>query len=231
MLSLIGHILDFIRYPQLTRIPRNIERPFSLLLQLTLLCLFTGISAGIVLSLLISTKLIPPIGPTLMDDGRVSPYMLVLGPLVLGPLGEEIVFRGQLRRLGASIFFVALIPGAILSLALGTYWAFVISPFIFLILYLIYRFNLAGSTTLKYQFWERIFPWHFHLSTICFALMHLANFERGLALLPLGILYTLPQLSVGLIFGYTRMNYGLKYSIALHAMYNFLPAVLLFLKY
>lgn len=231
MLELVDDLIAYLKRPYLAFIPEKVNKPFNLLFKLALICIILGIGCGMLTGMLIGLKLIPDPGPSVIDHKKMSKIMLFVMAVVWAPLAEELVFRAQLRRFTGSIAFIAFICGACLSMLFKTDWAFLVSPLIFIILYLIYRYNLARSITLKFEFWERIFPWHFHLTAICFSLMHLSNYEKGINLLPLGILYTLPQLAVGLVLGYTRMNYGLKYSIALHAMYNFFPVLLFISKY
>ncbi|MBB6499474.1 type II CAAX prenyl endopeptidase Rce1 family protein [Pedobacter cryoconitis] len=230
MSNLNFELIAYLKNPYLTRIPEKVEHPFLLVFRLGLICLVVGITGGLILGGLIGLKLIPDPGQSSISRTSMSRPVLFIFAVFIGPLVEELVFRAQLRRLSASIAFVAFICGAILTTILQTNWAFMISPFVFVLLYLIYRYRLAGSVTVKFQFWERIFPWHFHLTAICFALVHLSNFENGTGMLSLGLLYTLPQLGVGLILGYTRMNYGLKYSYALHALYNLGPMLLFLYK-
>jgi len=227
---LLRNILFYLNHPRLVRIPDKPENPAVLLLRLTLICLVAGIISGVFSGLLTGTGLIPGPGPSVPDTNAMPKIMLVLGPLILAPVAEEIIFRAQLRRISASILFIALIAGTVLSGLTATKWGYLISPFVFMVLYMVYRFTVTASLTRKYRFWHYIFPLHFHLTAVCFALIHLVNFEKGIHLLPLGILYTLPQLSTGLILGYTRMNYGLKYAIVLHALYNCLPVLLLIFR-
>ena len=231
MLDLIHGLTSYLKHPYLTRITEKVDKPFVLLLKLAFICLIAGIGCGMLLGILIALKLIPEPGPSVLDKKTMLKPVLFIMAVIWAPLSEELLFRAQLRRFTGSLLFISFICGAFLSAIIETNWAFLVSPFIFIVLYLVYRYNLARSVTLKFQFWERIFPWHFHLTAICFALVHLSNFEKGISLLPLGILYTLPQLVVGLVLGYARMNYGLKYSFALHAMYNFFPVLLFIFKY
>lgn len=231
MTTLTKALLSYLRYPALVSIPKNPERPFLLLLRLTVICIFAGVGAGLFSEMLVHLKLIPDPGPSLLDRKDMSHMAFFFAAVLVAPVIEELTFRAQLRRFTGLILFVAFACGILLTGFTGTYWAFLISPFIFVILFVIYRYTLAGSVSRKFLFWQRVFPWHFHFTAICFALVHLTNFEKGITLLPLGILYTLPQFAIGLVLGFTRMNYGLRYSIGLHSLYNLSLAVLLFSKY
>lgn len=231
MTALIKDLLSYLKHPVLISIAKNVHQPLLLLLRLAVICIFAGIAAGLFSGMLVKLKLIPDPGPSLLDRKDVSHMAFFIGAVFVAPVMEELIFRAQLKRFTGLILFIAFVCGILLTAITGTYWAFLISPFIFLILFVIYRYTLAGSVSRKFGFWQRVFPWHFHFTAICFALVHLSNFEKGIALLPLGILYTLPQFVIGLVLGYTRMNYGLKYSMALHSLYNLSFAILLFSKY
>ena len=227
MIDQIRALGAYLSSPYLSKIPKKAERPVAMLFNLAAICVFTGIVAGMFSGILVKAGLIPDPGPGVLDDNKISKTAFYLGAVFFAPLLEESIFRAQLRRFSGSLIFIAFICGAVLTAFTNTFWAFLISPPIFVILFVAYRYTLAGSVSRKYQFWERVFPWYFHFTAICFALVHLSNFEKGISLLPFGILYTLPQLAIGLILGYARMNYGLKYSMALHALYNLSLMVLL----
>ncbi|HEY0176161.1 MAG TPA: CPBP family glutamic-type intramembrane protease [Pedobacter sp.] len=231
MFGLRKALSGYLSYPGLTVIPEQVQRPLNLLLKLTVICITAGVAAGLFSGMLVHLKLIPDPGPSLLENKEVSHFEFFIGAVCIAPVIEELIFRAQLRRFSASILFFSFICGVLLSSLTGTNWAFLISPVIFIPLFIIYRYTLAGSVTRKFMFWKRVFPWHFYFTAICFGLVHLGNYEKGITLLPLGIIYTLPQLAIGLVLGFTRMNYGLKYSMALHALYNLSLAVLLFSKY
>ncbi|WP_175470578.1 CPBP family glutamic-type intramembrane protease [Pedobacter hartonius] len=223
-------LLFYLRRPRLVSAPSSVWNPVFILLRLSFICVLVGGMAGYISETLVFNHLIPDPGPSILDHRDVSQFQFFMGAVFVAPVIEEWIFRAQLKRFSATILFMTFILGLICSAVAKTYWAFLVSPVIFGIVFILYRFTIAGSVTQKFIFWNRIFPWHFHLTAICFALVHLANFEKGIALLPLGILYTLPQLAIGLVLGFTRMCYGLKYSIALHSLYNLFFTILLFIK-
>lgn len=229
MIELINDIKAYLSAPCLVSLPQKVNRPWLLLFRLAVICLGAGIGGGMLSGILVQSGLIPGPGPSVLDPQKMSQTAFFFGAVVFAPVIEESIFRAHLRRFSGGILFVSFVFGIILSGLTKTYWAFLITPFIFTVLFIIYRFTIAGSITRKYRFWTKAFPWYFHFTAICFALVHLGNFEKGISLLPLGILYTLPQLAIGLVLGYARMNYGLKYAIALHALYNLsLTALFLF---
>lgn len=220
----------YTKRPWINSVPDKSKDPLLTLAKLMIVCLLLCYLTGYFGSMLIHLQLIPDPGPTLLDHNDVSRFQFFMGAVLLAPLFEELIFRAQLIRFSGMLFLVSLIPGILLAAILKTYWAFLVSPLVFGILFMTYRFTVAGSVSRKFKLWKRLFPWHFHLTAVCFALLHLANFEKGIALLPLGLLYTLPQLTIGLILGFTRMIYGLKYSIALHSLYNLFFVTILFIQ-
>jgi hypothetical protein len=68
------------------------------------------------------------------------------------------------------------------------------------------------------RWFSAIFPLLFWIATLSFALVHLANFDKGslAVLLPL----VLPQLVLGMLVGYLRVRIGLWAAILLHAAHN-----------
>lgn len=226
MSDLKQDIYTYLRYPVL-RVPEKPEKPWRTMAGLLLITLVAATLASLFNYTLIASGLIPGPGTTPAGEPE-SRWLLLAGALFLGPLMEEITFRMQLRYLWTNLIFLAFICGALLSTWTGTQWAYLVSPPVFVLLYVLYRFNLAGSISRKHQFRKKYFPFYFHFTAISFAYFHWGNFSSEAALLPFGLIYTLPQLACGLLFGYVRMRYGLLYSIVLHCCYNLLPALLLF---
>lgn len=228
---LLDIIFGYIADPTIAKI-RKIPFPPFMIIMLTAICLMLGVAGGFISDILIHFKMIPDPGPSILDDKSVTHFQFFVGSVFMAPVLEELIFRAQLRRISWSIAFVAFICGVLLSAFTGTYWAFLISPVIFAIIFIVYRYTIASDgLNSKFRFWTMVYPWYFHFTAICFALVHLSNFERGIALLPLGILYTLPQFAIGLVLGFTRMNFGLKYSIIVHSLYNLTLTILLLSKY
>lgn len=230
MTSIFLMFLWYIKWPWMHAVPGRLRNPLLVLSRLTVICLLAGAAAGYFSQMLVHFKLIPDPGPTVLDPNAVSKFQFFMGAVLIAPILEELIFRAQLKRFSGMLLFISFICGALLSAILKTYWAFLVSPVIFGILFMVYRFTIAGSVTRKFVFWKRVYPWHFHLTAICFALLHLANFQKGLDLLPFGLLYTLPQLAIGLVLGFTRIFYGLRYSIALHSLYNLFFVTALFIQ-
>lgn len=230
MASLFTQACNYVKSPELITFQR-IKKPVQIVSGLLLIALILGITGGIISGILIKTNLIPSPGPSLLEHTNMPRLQFLFAAVIMAPIVEEAIFRWQLKRFTGGIVFVAFMCGVVISALLKTRWGFLCSIPIFITLFVVYRFTLADSITRKFQFWKSVFPWHFHFTAICFALVHLANFEKGISLLPFGLLYTLPQFLLALLLGYTRMNYGLKYSIVLHSLYNLSFAILLLTKH
>lgn len=230
MFSLLKHLLQYLRRPYLAHLPAVVEKPWWLLCRLLLICLGTALLSLVLTGLLQRPGLIK--APAGDPDAMEMPfYQFAAMAVLVSPLLEELLFRAQLRRLSAGILFLSFSLGALLSLLTGTRWALLISPFIFLPLFILYRSRCCYSLRVKYDLWKRLFPWHFYFTASGFALVHLLNYQPGSGLFPAGLPYLLPQLCTGLVLGYTRMNYGLKYAVLLHVLYNAVPVLLLLWHY
>ena len=152
-------------------------------------------------------------------DGLKLTAPLVLMIVLVGPIFEEAAFRGWLTgtaralslygtvivvaaaimlsgsfdRIAAAILLAALLVGVIGSLM----W-------------------LPGNAPI--QRFEPFFPYLFWGSSIAFALVHLTNLTLGHN--RLAILWVLPQLISGTIFGYARIRYGMWSNVMLHMAHN-----------
>jgi membrane protease YdiL (CAAX protease family) len=145
---------------------------------------------------------------------------LILFILVAAPLGEELIFRGWLSgrpgHVGAFVTLLAAAVGVTAGRMLGL-------PLVGL------AFLGAGAVVAIYLLWRkrgrppmpffaRHFRWFYLGSALAFASIHLTNFTEGNALILLPL--TLPQFLLGLILGYTRIQFGLWASVLFHAAHN-----------
>lgn len=170
-----------------------------------------------------------------------------LHALLWAPLVEELVFRYGLRRPAQLLWFW---PVAVFCLFFGPAW------YSQLVLGLTLLLMFYGPANQRAHFWPlsgarwgnwravlygyawpwswrkrytRIFPWVFYGSTLLFAALHLYNFN--LQRVPLGIwpLLVIPQSFTGLALGWLRVRYGIGASIALHALFNAGPLLVIFI--
>ena len=76
---------------------------------------------------------------------------------------------------------------------------------------------------------KKYFKIAFYSLALLFGYVHLFNFEITTKVLLFSPLLVLPQIVLGLVFGYIRVRFGLLYSMLLHACYNgvlIIPAAL-----
>jgi len=66
----------------------------------------------------------------------------------------------------------------------------------------------------------KYFKLGFYASALLFGFIHISNFEITINVLLLSPLLVLPQILLGVYFGYIRVRFGLKWSMLLHGSYN-----------
>ncbi len=148
---------------------------------------------------------------------KMSPT-LIGAVVVIAPVLEELGFRGWLSgRPGQSV------PLAILIIAvLAT--GFLTHPDLSsqgpilggaLVVAIIAAFMLRGQG--PFSWFQRYFAWFYVLSCLAFGAVHLTNYKDVSALF---LLLVIPQGLAGVIFGYSRVRYGLWSDITLHMLHN-----------
>lgn len=154
-----------------------------------------------------------------------------LTALLWAPVVEELVFRYGLRRLKQLWWLLPLAlaamlqgPGVAGGLALAGFLALCWLPY--------GRGLPAARAPLPWAWrraWLRGFPWVFHLSSLTFSAVHLYNFNLAHTPLWLLPLLVLPQWVTGMVLGWLRVRYGIGASMALHALFNGGPLLLVWL--
>jgi len=168
-----------------------------------------------------------------------------LQALIWAPVVEELVFRYGLRRPAQLLWFG---PLAVFCLFSGPVW------YSQLLLVLGLGLWFSGPALKQAQGWprgraqaarawlwgyawpwswrlcyRRYFPWFFYGSTLLFALLHLNNFRLQQVPIVIWPLLVVPQCFTGLALGWLRVRYGIGASIALHALFNAGPLLLIFI--
>lgn len=153
-----------------------------------------------------------------------------LQALLWAPLVEEMVFRYSLRRITQAYW---LLPSAAVVMFNGPGWS--TGLFLLAIVLLSWRTaegwpstrpSMSSSVALWYR---RLFPWLFYVFSLAFAAVHLINFKLHQTPLWLMPLLVLPQLLTGLVLGWLRVRRGIGASIALHALFNGGPLLVVWL--
>ena len=145
--------------------------------------------------------------------------------VAFAPLGEEILFRswlsgrpGVIAAVLVAIVGFGLLPALGMSLEEGVPRQIVLiaGPALAIVGVPLSGYFLLGKATP--EFFRRAFTVFFWLSSIAFALIHLANYTEGslAILLPL----VLPQFALGTMLAYLRVHYGFVTALALHAIHN-----------
>ncbi len=141
--------------------------------------------------------------------------MIVIG----APIFEEIGFRGWLSGRPAHIWPLIIIGTAVfgLPLLIGQGQPFIVAGglLIAVVAAIFVAWRLWART--PFRFFSRYFGWFYALSTLTFAVVHLTNYDNAN---PAFLLLVIPQAIAGLLFGYTRVHYGLWASMLLHALHN-----------
>ncbi len=149
--------------------------------------------------------------------------------IVLGPLVEEMIFRGWLTGTGRALcgtavflvmfYGVAYLMKGSLSEELGLSVQLLVSALAFLVFLLIER----GETSAPPHFYRIVFPFLFWIQGIVFGSLHFGNIQGSSSILP--FLMTAPLIIVGWIFAYARIVTGIGGAWLLHALYNLPLAV------
>ncbi len=154
---------------------------------------------------------------TALAGMEFTPMLIAL--VVIGaPVMEELIFRSWLSGKPAQVlawFAVVLAFGAVSIFGNeGTVppWPFLLAGLLGVVLSLALLWRKPA-----WGWFAEAFPVFFWLSVLSFALVHLANFEEGGAVL---FALVLPQFVLGTMLGYVRTRIGLWAAIALHAAHN-----------
>ncbi|MBX2915355.1 MAG: CPBP family intramembrane metalloprotease [Cyclobacteriaceae bacterium] len=155
---------------------------------------------------------------------RFGNYSFII-VVILGPLYEEILFRLPLNlsklSIGVSLgfMFFYLLTGNLLSIdyqKFDTYFKIVGSIF------------FAGLVTFFFpkkflDLFKNNFKLVFFIHAVIFALLHLTNFDSyNSSVILIYPLFTLPQLIMAVLIGYTRIEIGFAYCVLLHSLINLL---------
>jgi|SRR5690625_1659367 len=170
-----------------------------------------------------------------------------LHALIWAPVVEELVFRFGLRRPAQLVWFL---PLMVLCLFMGPAW------YVQMLLVAALAVVFAGPATKKPHFWPKqgkntlrfkavvfgyawpwswrkryinYFHWFFYGSTVLFAGLHLYNFNLQQVPLSIWPFLVVPQCFTGLALGWLRVRYGIGASVALHALFNAGPLLLIFI--
>jgi len=159
-----------------------------------------------------------------------SPILLFIILVIIGPLAEEAIFRLNLKQSRSNIIIslIIVLGYIIFRICLGNtnYTKITVLLLLYVLMLLVsYSNKFLNKNPQKY------FRFVFYFSAIAFAFMHVFNYSELTTLtLLLFPLITLPQMLIGLISGFLRMNYGFIFGVLFHSLINFLAFIFLFLQ-
>jgi Type II CAAX prenyl endopeptidase Rce1-like len=148
----------------------------------------------------------------------------MIGPVLLAPVFEELVFRSWLSGRAAALRF-AVYGFAAVGIFLANYllmdgarsWLAYAGLAVVFAGLVHWGMTRQRDTTVPGWFAGR-FHWIVWGSTALFGLLHLGN--HGELTNPLGVVIVLPQLVGGLLLAYTRTRIGLAAAILQHSLFN-----------
>lgn len=152
-----------------------------------------------------------------LDLSLIDRLILVV---LMAPVYEEILFRSllKIRRINALIF-VLVLSGLILFSFIHSKTAYVIAFSVVLTAFFCVLVLLKEAQVKSFV--EKYFAYLFYISALSFGLLHSNNFTgETWKLITFSFVLGGPQILLGIILGYVRVNYGLFYSILFHAIIN-----------
>lgn len=163
-------------------------------------------------------------------DDTWSMYAFVV---IIAPIVEETIFRGALHYSRWSIalfasFFMGIFAKYIginerINIPLGFVY------FACAVLFPIFYFVSKPLDGFFKTFWTKYFSYIFHLVAIGFGLIHLSNYT-GISNYLFAVPLVTSQIISGYVLGFVRMKFGLSYSIAFHAAWNFIAGFALLVE-
>lgn len=150
----------------------------------------------------------------------------IITGVIFAPIYEEIICRLCLIANKKNYFIVIISITSLIIISLFREKYFISIVLLGLLTSLL-SLNLINKNKLQ-AIYANNFKYFFWLSSIIFGLLHVTNFRGNyLVILALSPILCFPQISMGFILGYIRMNYGFRYGVIVHMIIN--SALLLYL--
>lgn len=224
----ISEFVAFLRRPKIdSPIELSIREKAKIGIWLFILSLIVTMTFGVLaLPVILSTDLTA--GEQLNEALSGSAWSVILSVVILGPLIEEIIFRGWLsgawRAALATVASLGVIYGG--SEILGPFFSGegVVKTLVLVMsaAAILLAFSPLDKARRIFGF-DRIFPIVFFAQAVAFGTLHFQNYVASS--LVIALLATLPLIACGLIWGYARVRLGLASAVILHSAYN-VPAAI-----
>ena len=158
--------------------------------------------------------------PSAGDDVGVGFVVTLLLVVVMVPLIEETCFRLWLKR-GKNNFAYSIIGASVLLLSCVYFSSAPWGILVLMLMVSVVLFLAVLASRLKPRFFLKHYTAFYYVSIVSFGLVHLGNYSASHLVSPFVFpLLAVPYIIAGLIFGYTRVTYGFRYGLLLHATLN-----------
>jgi len=158
--------------------------------------------------------------PSAGGDVGVGFFVTLLLVVLMVPLIEESCFRLWLKR-GKNNFAFGVLSACFLLLSCVFCSSAPWGILVLMLLASVVLFLAVLASRLKPRFFLKHYTAFYYISIVSFGLVHLGNYSASHLVSPFVFpLLAVPYIIAGLIFGYTRVTYGFRYGLLLHAMLN-----------
>lgn len=204
----------FLKRPTLD-VRAHSAQPFTVLLRI--FALDMAIMLGLISCAGLAIALGVELPETALAGMEFTPVLVAL-VIVGAPVMEELMFRSWLSGRPAAVFaWLSLATAFGLVALIGSEglvppWPFFVAGLLGVVASLVLLWRKPPM-----RWFAAIFPLFYWLSVLSFALVHLANFEEGGAIL---LALVLPQFVLGTLLGYVRVRIGLWAAMVLHGAHN-----------
>lgn len=179
----------------------------------------------------------------LMDEAKPGDHIrelssgptttIVLAMVVLGPLVEEVMFRGWLSGtwrsvIGSALFLWLSFGIPPLADGMGSISATLIQSVLAMIGLIGFGVLSPIDAGKRLPYFEKAFPYLFWMQGLLFGALHFQNISTSSPIVT--ALAVVPLVLCGWIWGFARVRLGLWSAVILHAAYN-IPAVVGLLAY
>jgi len=153
-------------------------------------------------------------------DYQLNTNKSILVGVFLAPIYEEILFRALLifkKKYICLFIIVSAIIDILSMIERNVIVAITFSAPLLISIILLFIFSKKNIEI----FIKQNFRWFFYFSVLSFAFAHITIFSGDyLKIILIAPILVSPQIVLGLILGYIRMNNGLRYSIIFHCIIN-----------
>lgn len=225
----IKDFLRYLKYPTRRPFHDEVQNPI-LYVSLLFICSFliNIFAIGLVNATIVNLENIGNVFDEL-DYGFLAMFGLAV---VAAPIVEELIFRFPLKFKIPLSILVSLIVSGFAGLFLSKTalpdlkYGIPVLIFAAINYFLIEKSNIeSDDEEIKL---DRLFPVFFYLVAMCFAYIHIYNYDSSQFSAWMTPFIVIPQFILALFLGFVRMRIGIWASIYMHALNNFIPLILFF---